>query len=73
MTKARQLPEMGGAVRKLMGTAACIGALTVIAAEEAAAQQIPVEFFTCTSFNCADTDTNADYFGPAQDSQIEGT
>ena len=69
----RQMPRMGGAVRTLMGTAACIGALTVIAAEEAAAQQIPVEFFTCTSFDCADTDTNADYFGPAQDSQIEGT
>ena len=67
------MPNMGGAVRTLMGTAACIGALTVIAAEEAEAQGIPVEFFTCISIDCDTSSTNANYFGPGQDAQFDNT
>ena len=66
-----RIRHTSGTARFLLGTAACIGALA-LAAQEAAAQQIPVEFFTCISLDCDDTDTNADYFGPAQDNQFEG-
>ena len=67
-----RIRHTSGTARFLLGTAACIGALA-LTAQKAAAQQIPVEFYTCTSFDCATTETNANYFGPAQDGQIDGT